>query len=101
MWGSRAYPRSVMEATMRSAHSSRRRGRRCSAFTFCRRSRDVFRVVEEGPGGLAAEQEHIFEAFARSSSVDRTRRSRLAIPIARGFVHLDRGDVCVLLRPGN
>jgi len=61
----------------------------------------VVRVVDDGPGIPAAEQEAIFEPFARGSGVNGRRGSGLGLAIARGFLEVNGGRIWVESAPGH
>jgi two-component system, OmpR family, sensor histidine kinase KdpD len=69
-----------------------------------RRDRDrvVLRVVDQGPGIPAAEQERIFEPFYRSrtSRNGRWSGSGLGLAIVKGFVEANDGTITVDSLPG-
>jgi two-component system, OmpR family, sensor histidine kinase KdpD len=62
----------------------------------------VVRVVDQGPGIPAAEQERIFEAFYRGSRADGRgwAGSGLGLAIAKGFVEANQGAITVESLPG-
>jgi two-component system sensor histidine kinase KdpD len=62
----------------------------------------VVRVVDQGPGIPAAEQDRIFEAFYRGAGADNRRPtgSGLGLAIVRGFVEANGGTVHVESLPG-
>jgi len=60
----------------------------------------VLRVVDRGPGIPRAEQDLIFQPFARGTSGDGARGSGLGLAIARGFVTLNGGRMWVESTPG-
>jgi len=61
----------------------------------------VVRVVDDGPGVVPAEQESIFEPFARGSNVNGSRGSGLGLAIARGFLEVNGGRLWVESVPGH
>jgi two-component system sensor histidine kinase KdpD len=63
--------------------------------------RILVRVVDRGPGVLAAEQARIFEPFYRAPVADNGHRgSGLGLAIVRGFVEANGGRVWVESLPG-
>lgn len=64
--------------------------------------RVVIRVVDQGPGIPAAEQERIFEPFYRGPQADAGRwsGSGLGLAIAKGFVEANGGRISVQSLPG-
>lgn len=65
-------------------------------------NRVVLRVVDQGPGIPAAEQERIFEPFYRGpqSTDGRWSGSGLGLAIAKGFVEANGGTIAVDSLPG-
>ncbi len=61
----------------------------------------VVRVVDDGPGVVPAEQQSIFEPFARGSNVNGSRGSGLGLAIARGFLEVNGGRLWVESVPGH
>jgi signal transduction histidine kinase len=64
--------------------------------------RIVVRVVDQGPGIAAGEQERIFEAFYRGaqSSAHTWTGSGLGLAIAKGFTEANDGSITVESLPG-
>jgi two-component system, OmpR family, sensor histidine kinase KdpD len=65
-------------------------------------ARVVIRVVDQGPGIKAAEQERIFEPFYRAGrpGADRWTGSGLGLAIVKGFVEANGGTIAVESLPG-
>ncbi len=63
--------------------------------------RVIVRVIDQGPGIPAADQERIFEPFYRAdSAVDSHPGSGLGLAIAKGFVEANGGRIWVESTPG-
>ena len=73
------------------------RGRPVSVRARAVRDRLLVRVVDQGPGIPAAEQERVFEAFYKG---DRSGGSGLGLAIVRGFVEANDGRVSIESLPG-
>jgi two-component system sensor histidine kinase KdpD len=66
------------------------------------RSRVVVRIIDQGPGVPASEQERIFEPFyrGRQSAGPTWTGSGLGLAIAKGFVEANGGTIAVESLPG-
>jgi signal transduction histidine kinase len=60
----------------------------------------VIRIVDAGPGLLAAESERVFEPFYRAGARGSPRGSGLGLAIVRGFATANGGRVWLDTRPG-